>query len=160
MRSRNNLYLTYKKDTSLLLYWVINTSNGIVRFGKQTEDGLVQLNTTGRTTVAEIVSMARLIAKHLNPIPPTVFRLFEAIIRARSATHAAFQQVVKQKPDPEIERANATHKYFIDALTEAFEALGGASWEPNDASAAEKDARDDVNFQNQFSALSLGGWWR
>jgi hypothetical protein len=100
--------------------------------------------------------MARLIAKHLDQIPSTVFRLFKAIIRARSATHAAFQQVVNQKPDPEIERANETHKYFIDALTEALEALGGASWEPNDASAVENEARDGVDFQNQFSALSPG----
>ncbi|KAK4615645.1 hypothetical protein CLAFUW4_10071 [Fulvia fulva] len=156
MRSRNNLYLTYKKDTSLLLYWVINTSNGIVKSGKQAEDGSVHLNTTGRTTVAEIVNMARLIAKHLDPIPFPVFRLFKAIIKARSATHAAFQQIVTHKPDPEIERANETHKHFIDALTEAFEALGGASWEPTDASAMEGKARDDVDFQNQFSALSLG----
>lgn len=156
MRSRNNLYLTYKKDTSLLLYWVINTSNGIVKSGKQAEDGSVHLNTTGRTTVAEIVNMARLIAKHLHPIPSTVFRLFQAIIKARSATHAAFQQIVTQKPDPEIERANETHKHFIDALTEAFEALGGASWESTDASAMEGKASADVEFQNQFSALSLG----
>lgn len=30
MAGRNNLYLTYKKDTSRLLYWVVNTSNGII----------------------------------------------------------------------------------------------------------------------------------
>jgi hypothetical protein len=156
MRSRNNLYLTYKKDTSLLLYWIINTSNGIVKSGKQAENGSVQLNTTGSTTVAEIVNMTRLIAKHLDPIPSTVFRLFKAIIKARSATHAAFRQVVNEKPDPEIDRANETHKYFIDALTEALEALGGASWEANDASEVENEAHDGVDFQNKFSALSLG----
>jgi hypothetical protein len=156
MRSRNNLYLTYKKDTSLLLYWIINTSNGIIKSGKQAEDGSVQLNTTGRTTVAEIVDMARLIAKHVDPTPSTIFRLFSGVIKARSTTYAAYQQIVSRKPDPEIERANETHKYFIDALTEALQALGGASWEPDDTSAVEREARDGVEFQNKFSALSLG----
>lgn len=33
MASRNNLYLTYKRDTSRLLYWAINTSNGIIESG-------------------------------------------------------------------------------------------------------------------------------
>lgn len=122
MRSRNNLYLTYKKDTSLLLYWIINTSNGIIKSGKQAEDGSIQLNTTGCTTVAEIVDMARLIAKHVDLIPSTIFRLFNRVIKARSTTYAAYQQIVSRKRDPEIERANETHKYFIDALTEALEA--------------------------------------
>ena len=53
-------------------------------------------------------------------------------------------------------RANETHKYFIDALKEALQALGGASWEPDDTSAVEREARDGVEFQNKFSALSLG----
>ena len=91
MASRNNLYLTYKKDTSRLLYWVINTSNGIIESGKCTEDDEPrQVNTTGRSTVAEILAMARLIAKHLNPVPSAIFKLFKAVIKARSITASAF----------------------------------------------------------------------
>ncbi|KAF2868102.1 hypothetical protein BDV95DRAFT_580257 [Massariosphaeria phaeospora] len=125
------LYLTYKKDTSRLLYWVINTSNGILQSGASAEERApVTVNSTGQSTVSEIVSMAKLIAKHVQPVPAAVFRLFQAVIKARSTTHDAFQQIVNQTPDPEIERSNATHKHFIDALTEAFHALGGAKQAP------------------------------
>ncbi|GAB1741341.1 hypothetical protein NU219Hw_g6578t1 [Hortaea werneckii] len=161
MANRNNLYLTYKKDTSRLLYWVINTSNGIIEAGKCTEDDEPrQVNATGRSTVAEILAMARLIAKHLNPIPSAIFKLFKAVIKARSITASAFERIASEKPDPEIERANATHKHFIDALTEAFIALGGKSVDSDEAVSveAEDEVKDEdvMSLQNQFSALSLG----
>ncbi len=154
-----NLYLTYKKDTSRLLYWVVNTSNGIVQASAKAEDcGPVVMNTTGQSTVFEIVNMSRLIAKHVQPIPSRIFELFQAVIKARSVTYEAFQRIVNQTPDPEIEKSNATHKHFIDALTEAFDALGGKLWssgkmtEPSDAA---NDDDDPPMFENQFSKLSL-----
>ncbi|KAF2850423.1 hypothetical protein T440DRAFT_450249 [Plenodomus tracheiphilus IPT5] len=151
-----NLYLAYKKDTSQLLYWVINTSNGILQSVANAEDcAPVTINTTGQSTVSEIVNMSKLIAKNLKPIPAAIFRLFKAVINARSTTYAAFQQIVSEKPDPEIEARNATHKHFIDALTEAFVALGGRSWEPSNTSTLEEDGDDEEFFQNAFSALSL-----
>lgn len=157
MASRN-LYLTYKRDTSRLLYWVINTSNGIIQSGASTDGhSSVELNTTGQSTVSEIVSMSRLIAGKLNPIPSAIFALFHAVIKARSTVHAAFQQIVNEKPDADIEKSNATHKHFVDGLTEAFEVLGGKSWHSNNASHAGDETEDDLVFQNQFSALSLSG---
>ena len=55
MASRN-IYLTYKRDTSRLLYWVINTSNGIVRSAASVEDHApVTINTTGHSTVSELI---------------------------------------------------------------------------------------------------------
>ena len=161
MASRN-LYLTYKKDTSQLLYWVINTSNGIVRSAASVEDCAgVTINTTGQSTVAEIVDMSKLIARHLQPIPSVIFNLFQAVIKARSVTHDAFERIVSLKPDPEIEKSNATHKFFIEALTEAFDALGGKVWTSNSSSRSQDEEMDEQYdlsvFQNQFSALSLGG---
>ncbi|CAO2658337.1 Nn.00g060600.m01.CDS01 [Neocucurbitaria sp. VM-36] len=157
MASRN-LYLTYKKDTSRLLYWVINTSNGIILSGKNVEEYTpVTINTTGWSTVAEIVSMSRLIARNLKPIPSAIFKLFQAVIKARSTVHAVFQQIVNENPDPDIERSNATHKHFIDALTEAFEALGGTSRDSSNVSPFSEEAEDERLLANQFSALSLGG---
>jgi hypothetical protein len=154
MTSRN-LYLTYKKDTSRLLYWIINTSNGIIKSGIDAEEcAALTINTSGQSTVAEIVSMSRLIAKDLKSIPSATFQLFQAVIKARSAVHTAFQQTVKDEPDPEIERSNATHKHFIDALTEAFDALGGSSWDSSRVSVRD-DSEDELIFQNQFSVLSL-----
>jgi hypothetical protein len=156
MASRN-LYLTYKKDTSRLLYWVINTSNGIIQSERNTEeDAAITINTTGQSTVAEIVSMSRLIARNLESVPRAIFDLFQAVIKARSTMYAAFQQIVNEKPDPGIERSNATHKHFIDALTEAFDALGGNSQDPSKATLGEEATNDEDVFQNQFSALSLG----
>lgn len=65
MASRN-LYLTYKKDTSRLLYWIINTSNSIIRSMADMETcASVSINTTGRSTVSEIVDMSKLIAEHI-----------------------------------------------------------------------------------------------
>jgi hypothetical protein len=153
----HNLYFTYKQQTSRLLYWVINTSNGIIQSGANVEEHRpVTINTTGRSTVAEIVSMSRLIARNLETIPPAIFELFQAVIKARSTMYAAFQQILNEKPDPDIERSNATHKHFIDALTEAFDALGGSSRDSSKVSPVLEEADDERIFQNQFSALSLG----
>ena len=153
-----NLYLAYKKDTSQLLYWVINTSNGIVRSAANTEDcAPVTINTTGQSTVSEIVNMSRLIARNLRPIPSAIFRLFQAVIKARSTVYDAFQQIVNENPDPEIERSNVTHKHFINALTEAFDALGGNSWDQGNISHAGEDSHEEQIFQNTFSALNISG---
>ncbi|KAI7101615.1 hypothetical protein KC340_g14431 [Hortaea werneckii] len=106
--------------------------------------------------------MARLIARHLDPIPSAIFKLFKAVIKARSITASAFERIVSEKPDPEIERANATHKHFIDALTQAFHALGGRSWDsgralfPESEDEVEDEDEDVATLQNQFSSLSLG----
>ncbi|KAL5371536.1 hypothetical protein DPSP01_014198 [Paraphaeosphaeria sporulosa] len=158
--ANRNLYLSYKRDTSQLLYWVINTSNGIVRSMAGTSDHVpVEINTTGHSTVSEIVQMSKLIAKHLQPIPSGVFSLFQSVIKARSATYDAFQQILNENPDPKIERSNATHKYFIEALTEAFNALGGSSWSHQASSTGaeeEHDGEQDVSiFENKFSVLSI-----
>ncbi|PVI05746.1 hypothetical protein DM02DRAFT_684084 [Periconia macrospinosa] len=161
MASRN-LYLTYKRDTSRLLYWVINTSNGIVRSKTSVEDHQpVTINTTGHSTVSEIVQMSKLIAKHIQPVPSAILGLFQSVIKARSATYDAFQQIVNEKPDPEIERSNSTHKHFIEALTEACNALGGGSFSSQAGSAAAEEELDEEFdksiFQNQFSALGING---
>jgi hypothetical protein len=156
MASRN-LYLTYKKDTSRLLYWVINTSNGIIQ--SSTDPGQyapVTINTTGQTTVADIVNMSQLIARHLKHVPNAITDLFGAVIKARSTVYAAFQQMVTERPDAEIEKSNATHKHFIDALSEAMDALGGSSRGPSSTTPMGQELDEEHMIQNQFSTLSLG----
>ena len=118
-----NAYLAYKEDTSHLIYWIIKTSNSIIQSTAQDSD--VKLNTTGEVTVAGLVALSRLIAEHVKNIPPTVLRLFRSVIDARAAVHSIFQKIAAAYPDPKILKSNATHKYFIDALTEAFHNLGG-----------------------------------
>jgi hypothetical protein len=156
MASRN-LYLTYKKDTNRLLYWVINISNGNIHPATDAEDyASVTMKTTGRLTVAEIVSMSKLIARHLNPIPDAIIETFQAVITARSVVCDAFKQTVSERSDIEVEKSNATHKHFIDALTEAVDALGGSSRDSSNVAPVRGDADDEHIFQNGFSALSLG----
>ena len=115
----------------------------------------VSINSTGHSTVSEIINMSKLIAEHVRPIPASVFRLFQGVIKARSTMYAAFQQMVNDTPDPDIERSNFTHKHFIEALTEAFEALGGANWANSAESQSERDDNDDQYFRNAFSVLSV-----
>lgn len=101
--------------------------------------------------------MAGLISKYLKEVPSVILELFKAVIKARSTMHAAFQQIVNEKPDPEIERSNATHKHFIDALTQAFDALGGDTLDFSKTTSVGEEVDDEMIFRNQFSALSLGG---
>jgi hypothetical protein len=156
MASRN-LYLTYKKDTSRLLWWVINSSNLIIMTGTVSKkDSMVSINTTGQCTMAEIVTMSRFIAKHQNPVTLTIIRLLQGVIRARFKIHEAFKEIESEFPDPDIEKSNATHKRFIEALTEAFEALGGASQDFGDGSSGTEEAEDEISLRNRFSVLNLG----
>ncbi|KAI0378712.1 hypothetical protein F5Y04DRAFT_290860 [Hypomontagnella monticulosa] len=158
-----NTYVAYKRDTRHLLYWMIHASNSIVKsLAGSTEDGdgpSMTLNTSGKTTVSDVVSMSKLIAKHIDPIPPLIYRLFLSIIEARTTCYTVFQQTVTKDPDPEVEKSNKSHKYFIDALTEAFKALGGETWELNQKSRPEKpqdeETIEEVIFSNRFSSLSL-----
>jgi hypothetical protein len=86
-----NIYSKYKKDTNNLLYWLINTSNGIVKSGINEEgSAAVTINTTGQCTADDLVRMSRLIAKNLKPIPSYIFGIFQDIIKARTKVHTSF----------------------------------------------------------------------
>jgi hypothetical protein len=63
---------------------------------------------------------------------------------------------MNEKPGPDIERSNATHKHFINALTEAYNALSGSSRDSINASSVGEEVDDETIFQDQFSVLSLG----
>ncbi|KAF7531614.1 hypothetical protein G7054_g8705 [Neopestalotiopsis clavispora] len=115
-------YLTYKRETAELLYWIIKASNSIIqKTGAAYQGGLSLLNTTGKTTVQGLLSM------HIGEqtVPPVVYRLFRSVIKARETTHRFFLQLAAEKFDPEIEKSNESHKHFISVLYEAFKALGG-----------------------------------
>jgi hypothetical protein len=158
-----NSYLRYKRDTRDLLYWMIHASNSIIKSSvsvkAQGENAsFMGVNTTGQLTVSALVPVSKLIAEHVNPIPSTIYRLFQSVIDARKATHAVFEQIVSKKPDPEIEKSNISHKHFIDSLTEAFETLGGKVWASKLKSENERpdeEDREEVIFLNQFSALNI-----
>jgi hypothetical protein len=157
----HNSYLAYKRDTRRLIYWMIHASNSIIKSPAAASipgATLTTLNTTGEIKVSALVPTSKLIAEHISPVPSTICRLFQSVIAVRTATHSLFQRTVSKTQDPEIERSNATHKYFIDTLTEAFECLGGKLWvsqEKSKATPSIEEDEDEVIFSNKFSALGI-----
>ncbi|KAL6700868.1 hypothetical protein J3F84DRAFT_133002 [Trichoderma pleuroticola] len=157
----NNFYVLYKQDTRLLLYWLVKTSNGILQSLDGTEDEPpLEPNFTGQVTVSDLVAMSELIAEHHVEIPSTIFGLFQSVIELRSIYYSEFQQLASVQPNEELERNNATHKYFIDTLTKAFNILGGEAWlsqdQENQARTGEEEAGPSIfATANKFSVLDL-----
>ncbi|KAH6603867.1 hypothetical protein Trco_007313 [Trichoderma cornu-damae] len=175
-----NTYRTYKRDTQQLLFWIIHAFNTILQSPAAAVPGgdahQNRQNVTGQVTVKELVAMAKTISKHPTRVPGAVYRKLQSVTRARTAVYQAFQQLaaLNPRPDLEMEESNATHKYFIDALHEVFEVLGGPAWAReqqgetrSQATRAEggKEAQLDAeldaevekaSFSNKFAALGLG----
>lgn len=163
MARSHNTYLAYKRDTNLLLYWVIQTSNQVINSKNHEHDQSLKINTSGQTTVSGFLSMVELIARSTSGtlVPAAVYRLFQSVIKARTTTWQAFQQIELEKQYPDIEKRNSTHKFFIDALQQAFEVLGGKQWEAS-PDGQRVDTRDDTEaeikqalFSNKFSKLDI-----
>ncbi|KAK5633104.1 hypothetical protein RRF57_008818 [Xylaria bambusicola] len=157
-----NLYLAYKRDTSRLIYWIVKASNAIIASEVTLPDDVPKTpNINGQVTVAGLVSLSKLIAKHTDPIPSAILALFNSAIQARTAAYGIFQQLVANKSDPEIERSNASHKHFINALVEAFEVLGGAAWakqcKSEDPLPNNQADLDQILFTNKFAGLRVDG---
>ncbi|KAJ4158643.1 uncharacterized protein LMH87_009159 [Akanthomyces muscarius] len=139
----HSAYAAYKRDNRYLLHWMIKTSNNIIRrlSARGALDGMsLAINSTGETTVAELVIMSKLIANHhISPVPSIVYRLLNQ--------------------DPTVEEQNARHKYFIDALEEIFRNLGGEKWSEAKAPSDENEveAIEQAIFANRFTALQLDG---
>jgi hypothetical protein len=165
-----NAYLAYKRDTSRLVYWIVGASNAIIKSSPKSvnlgDGNQSEMNTTGAVTVATLVALSALIAKHTTGtrVPPTILRLFQSVIDARTATYAAFLQITLANPDPDVEKSNVSHKHFIDALTEAFHTLGGGAWKEESKDGANIDSDDScakkeldrLVLENRFGALHLG----
>lgn len=115
----HNTYLKYKRDQKLLVYWIIHTSNRIIKL-LPSDVAARAPNVTGQISLSTLVSLSQLIAKHVDSIPATIYRLFQSIIAARNETNFWFLQLVAENLDPEIEKSNVSHKHWIDGLTEAF----------------------------------------
>ncbi|CAG7942200.1 unnamed protein product [Penicillium salamii] len=150
-----NTYLRYKRDQRHLVYWIVNNSAGIIH--KLPSEASTAINTNGVVSLATLQSLSALIAKHLRPIPTTIFRLFESIIDARKETHDFFLKITAAAKDPEIQKSNDSHKHWIDGLTQAFHALGGDIWKAEKSSRSDvlDEDEDEVIFANKFSTLSL-----
>ncbi|OTB02229.1 hypothetical protein M426DRAFT_13676 [Hypoxylon sp. CI-4A] len=153
-------YLVYKRDTRYLLYWMIHASNDIGKsLPSQGENhDSVGPNVTGQTTLPGLVSMSRLIAEHVNPIPSLIYRLLRSIIDARNASFSLLQYIVPNKPSPDIQKHATSHRHFINVFTKVFSILGGATWKSNrknrNTKPDDEGTVDDIIF-NKFARLSI-----
>jgi len=149
-------YQKYKKDQGQILRWLINESNSIIRLGKKTkEDGPIEINDTRECSVADILSMSKMVAKHVKQIPFAIAYLFRAVIEERSNFYAAYQQRVELEANPKMEKENTSHKYFLDILKESLEILGGSLLDTTGMSYIREDRPNEPNFHNYFSILSV-----
>lgn len=141
---------------------MINTSNSIVqRLSSQgtLSDISLSINSTGETTVAELVIMSKMIASHVSPVPTIVYRLLKSVIKVRVAAYTFFVETAAKSQDPDVEERNASHKYFIDALEETLRNLGGEDWSETEAPTHENNCNsiEQVVPTNKFMALQLDG---
>ncbi|KAK5659984.1 hypothetical protein OQA88_13450 [Cercophora sp. LCS_1] len=152
-------------NTNRLIYWVVKTSNAIIRTANPKtlgRDAQREPNNSGSVTVAGLVSLTKLISQHVSNVPVAILKLFQSVIDARTASHRLFQQLAQLSPDADVLRSNASHKAFIDALVAAFEVLGGhdairAGREANHTATPvdEKDDLDKLLLINKFAALHV-----
>ncbi|KAJ5361615.1 hypothetical protein N7541_002459 [Penicillium brevicompactum] len=149
-----NTYLTYKRDQSRLVHWILQTSAEIIQ--QHPSEAATAINSTGVVSLTTLQSLSALIAKDPYPIPATIFRLFESIIDARKKTHDIFLKVATSAQESKIQNGNESHKHWIDGLTIAFHALGGKPWEAGKTSHGDAPDEDEekVIFTNKFSTLS------
>ncbi|KAK1975498.1 hypothetical protein LZ30DRAFT_605505 [Colletotrichum cereale] len=123
MATRND-YLSYKRDTRCLLYWLIHASNLVIKTNRKTDHcwkSPVRFNTSGTVTVDEFAAMTRLIGEEMRTIPSMVLELLRSVILARTAHWDEFQQYTEG--DPQVEKSFASDRTFTIALYKAFEAF-------------------------------------
>jgi hypothetical protein len=156
MADRNS-YLKYKRDQRKLTYWLIQTSNRIIK--SKPDATTLTVNKTGNLSLSKIKELSILISKYGKAVPSIIYRLFQSVIQARKAANSLFVQIASKEPDQEIERSNISHRVYIDALSQAFENLGGNVWAAEEEwgkqSSDEEEAIDDVAFLNKLSSLGV-----
>ncbi|RPA83332.1 hypothetical protein BJ508DRAFT_413529 [Ascobolus immersus RN42] len=168
-----DIYRKYKQDTNRLVYWMIRSTNAIpaaapasAKAGSTSEGNtcVQQLHRfrSPKITVNGILLACEAIKANigdtLDAVPSTVFRLFRSVIAARSQAYSFFNKITSETPDPQIEKDNAKHKAFLDALEKAFKILGGEEWLKSKKPSVTKDQmqeEEDNLFSNMFAKLSI-----
>lgn len=69
---------------------------------------------TGVVSLETLKSLSALIADHVNPILPTIFRIFESMIWARKKTHSFYLSLYSANPNSDIQKGNESLKRTFD----------------------------------------------
>lgn len=138
---QQSTYQQYKKNTELLVRWVVTTASACITPGAlkppknnpKHKKKTAQAARTAKAFPAEIsisrlVSLSTAIAEAKESVPDAIFALFDSVITARTAVHEIWKAIAAVHPDADIERSNEGHRAFIDALQSAYDTLGGALW--------------------------------
>ena len=119
----------------------------------------MSVNETGQISASTLVTMARLIKKHVDPLPDLLFWHLKSAIEARTKMHELCVAMAVGNTTPEMEKSNDSHKAFIDFLRQAFATLGGQSWQPSSdalrlSRAVERDSSNIL--ASRFQVLNVG----
>ena len=149
----SNSCLQYKRDTSQLIHWIIQTSNNL-------PTPLTAPISKSEITLVTLLALSRTIASRVKPIPSAIFLLFESVIAARRSAYSFYLQIVHSDPDPNISESNERHKAFLDALVGAYEAFGGSEWKARreeglKAGKTLDELEEEVKFVNRFEGLEV-----
>ncbi|KAK2867893.1 hypothetical protein FQN49_003366 [Arthroderma sp. PD_2] len=143
----HNTYLKYKREQKLLVYWIVHTSNRIIR--SLPNDVNETPNTTGEIRMSSLLSLSALIAKHIKTVPSAIYRLLKSIIAARTQTYSLFQRFAAQNPDPE-----ALDRWSHGNVQCPRRELWTKERETKEPIGEEDD--EQVIFSNKFAALNVG----
>lgn len=183
MASFSNRYEAYKSDTETLASWVARSYKLVQNKSNQNKPNQTKPNHNrpnqnkpnqnkppAKTkpkydmTVRDILRRVNEIADHNDryqkksktfiDIPPSIFRLFQSVIKDRTETWNFFKILNSNNPDPKVEASNRSHKFFVESLTTCFKRLGGDDWlERRQEGPCQYDG-DDLEVQkNMFSIL-------
>ncbi|KXH49545.1 hypothetical protein CSIM01_03833 [Colletotrichum simmondsii] len=146
MASRQS-YLGYKRDTNLLLSWMRDKTNSVI---KSSDAFPQEIYKSTHVRVKDLSSMASLIVAGQVKVPSKVFYWLRSVIRARIAHYDSWVTIVSMNPDVKVEESNSSHRHFIDTLP----VKGPGAQATQFKKVAE--VVEDFIFYNMFSALDLG----
>ncbi|POS75259.1 hypothetical protein DHEL01_v206347 [Diaporthe helianthi] len=131
MAPSSSQYDDYKRGNRQLARWVTNMYEQIITFENKPS---TKTNITHEMTPRVFLDRVRVISKtrtgiahHATSatIPPWVFDTFRSVIEARKEFLQYFKLANSEQPDPEVEKSNKSHQFFIDTLKEAVDLLRG-----------------------------------
>ncbi|KAK3498570.1 hypothetical protein B0T13DRAFT_268322 [Neurospora crassa] len=144
-------YLAYKRNSKLLLCWIVRTVHSIIKFWETTRQHDLNLTLLkvpsaglpGQKRPKELLAdparagffnrfrlynFCRFISLHMDVIPPSILALFLHIIHTRVATLTTWQALAARRPRPEETENFRTLETDIRAFWVAFNGLRGFHW--------------------------------
>ncbi|EGO52368.1 hypothetical protein NEUTE1DRAFT_90560 [Neurospora tetrasperma FGSC 2508] len=144
-------YLAYKRNSKLLLCWIVRTVQSIIKFWETTrqhdlnltllevpsaglpgqkrpKELLANPGRAGFFNRSRLYNFCRFISLHVDVIPPSILALFLHIIHTRVTALTTWQALAARRPRPEEMENFRTLETDIRAFWVAFNGLRGFHW--------------------------------